>query len=147
MGPLMRALGALHGWKADLPEVGPPGGAGWQPVRAYPVVNGLPAHTNRSKELEDNSALKTHAKGAVQFESPRDRRPRNRTLHGQSRHPPSRSSRAAASFAQASRAAVTLRPRSTVRRQSSSCSFDAGVLATRESASSSRVIAASCRFR
>jgi transposase len=34
--------------------------------RGYPVVNVLPAHTNRSKELEDNSPLKTDAKDAGQ---------------------------------------------------------------------------------
>lgn len=32
--------------------------------RGYPVVNVLPTHTNRSKELEDNSPLKTDAKDA-----------------------------------------------------------------------------------
>ncbi|MBK7922169.1 MAG: IS110 family transposase [Gemmatimonadetes bacterium] len=35
--------------------------------RGYPVVNVLPAHTNRSKELEDNSPLKTDAKDAAQI--------------------------------------------------------------------------------
>jgi transposase len=35
--------------------------------RGYPVVNVLPAHTNRSKELEDNSPLKTDAKDAGQI--------------------------------------------------------------------------------
>ena len=35
--------------------------------RSYPVVNVLPAHTNRSKELEDNSPLKTDAKDAAQI--------------------------------------------------------------------------------
>ncbi len=35
--------------------------------RGYPVVNVLPAHTSRSKELEDNSPLKTDAKDAGQI--------------------------------------------------------------------------------
>ncbi len=35
--------------------------------RGYQVVNVLPAHTNRSKELEDNSPLKTDAKDAAQI--------------------------------------------------------------------------------
>jgi hypothetical protein len=35
--------------------------------RGYPVVNVLPAHTNRSKELEDNSPLKTDARDAAQI--------------------------------------------------------------------------------
>lgn len=35
--------------------------------RGYPVVNVLPAHTHRSKELEDNSPLKTDAKDAAQI--------------------------------------------------------------------------------
>jgi transposase len=35
--------------------------------RGYPVVNVLPAHTNRAKELEDNSPLKTDAKDAAQI--------------------------------------------------------------------------------
>ena len=35
--------------------------------RGYPVVNVLPAHTNRSKELEDNNPLKTDAKDAAQI--------------------------------------------------------------------------------
>jgi transposase len=35
--------------------------------RGYPVVNVLPAHTNRAKELEDNSPLKTDAKDASQI--------------------------------------------------------------------------------
>jgi transposase len=34
--------------------------------RGYPVVNVLPAHTHRSKELEDNSPLKTDEKDAGQ---------------------------------------------------------------------------------
>jgi transposase len=33
----------------------------------YPVVNVLPVHTSRSKELEDNSPLKTDAKDAAQI--------------------------------------------------------------------------------
>ncbi len=36
-------------------------------AQGYPVVNVLPAHTNRSKELEDNSPLKTDAKDAAQI--------------------------------------------------------------------------------
>ena len=36
-------------------------------ARGYPVVNVLPAHTNRSKELEDNNPLKTDAKDAAQI--------------------------------------------------------------------------------
>lgn len=35
--------------------------------RGYPVVNVLPAHTHRSKELEDNNPLKTDAKDAAQI--------------------------------------------------------------------------------
>jgi len=35
--------------------------------QGYPVVNVLPAHTNRAKELEDNSPLKTDAKDAAQI--------------------------------------------------------------------------------
>lgn len=35
--------------------------------RGYPVVNVLPAHTSRAKELEDNSPLKTDAKDAGQI--------------------------------------------------------------------------------
>lgn len=35
--------------------------------RGYAVVNVLPAHTSRSKELEDNSPLKTDAKDAAQI--------------------------------------------------------------------------------
>lgn len=35
--------------------------------QGYPVVNVLPAHTNRAKELEDNSPLKTDAKDASQI--------------------------------------------------------------------------------
>ncbi|MGE0352248.1 MAG: transposase, partial [Gemmatimonadales bacterium] len=35
--------------------------------RGYPVVNVLPAHTRRAKELEDNSPLKTDAKDAGQI--------------------------------------------------------------------------------
>ena len=35
--------------------------------RGYPVVNVLPAQTKRSKELEDNSPLKTDAKDAAQI--------------------------------------------------------------------------------
>jgi transposase len=35
--------------------------------QGYPVVNVLPAHTHRAKELEDNSPLKTDAKDAAQI--------------------------------------------------------------------------------
>jgi transposase len=35
--------------------------------RGYPVVNVLPAHTSRAKELEDNNPLKTDAKDAAQI--------------------------------------------------------------------------------